>query len=117
MNVIAPVFANENAAFASANQDLILRAMQRATPPSMRNYGWQNGDAKGAPGIRQGSLPHRVLNEMAGGDTYTIQQLSERTKLAGEKVSNAIRDLRRGGHVTCINRYEGKFNGYRRVAS
>ena len=116
MNVIAPVFSNEYAAFASANQDAILRAMIRATPLAQRNNGWANEGAKGANGLRRGSIPDRVLRKMQAGETYTVRQLSEAANMSGKVVSNAIRDLRRHGLVHVVPKHEGIFHGYRRVS-
>ena len=115
MNVIAPVFAPENAAFASANQDLILRAMIRATPLALRNNGWANDAEKGTSGLRKGSVPHRVFKAMAEGEIYTISQLAKSLSLTQTQASNAIRELRKGGYVFCKPRHSGRFNGYKRV--
>ena len=114
MNIIAPVFAPENAAFASAHQDLILRAMIRATPLALRNNGWANESAKGKPGLRDGSVAHTVYNAMAEGEIYTISQLCAKTSLTRQQVSDGIRDLRRG-YVVCKPRHSGQFNGYKRA--
>ena len=117
MNVIAPVFEPQYAAFASANQEIIARAMLQATPLALRNNGWANEAGKGTSGLRKGSVPHRVFKAMAEGEIYTISQLAKSLSLTQTQASNAIRDLRKGGYVACKPRHSGQFNGYYKAAS
>lgn len=114
--MLAPIFQTKYAEFASANQDAILRAMIRATPLEQRNNGWANEGAKGANGLRKGSIPDRVFRKMQAGETYTVRQLSESANMSGKVVSNAIRDLRRHGLVHVVPKHEGILHGYRRVS-
>ena len=112
MNVIAPVFEPQYAAFASANQDMIRETMRSITPLALRNNGWGNDAGKGTSGLRKGSVPHRVFEAMAEGEIYTISQLAKSLSLTQTQASNAIRDLRKGGYVSCKPRHSGQFNGY-----
>ena len=109
-------FLNKNAEFASANQDAIRKAMFEATPPDKRNNGWANEGAKGANGLRRGSIPDSIYRKMQAGETYTVRQLSEAANMSGKVVSNAIRDLRRHGLVHVVPKHEGILHGYRRVS-
>ena len=110
MNVIAPVFANENAAFASANQDLILRAMQRATPMSVRAFVLpKKGDDSNSDNAR-------VLRSVPVGISFNASDVITATGLDAEQVKVALAIHVKRGNVERLQRgCNGRRALYRRL--
>ena len=96
MNIIAPVFAPENAEFASANQDLILRAMQRITPNCNQ------------PQTFYGDVSKLVVPAMAGGKEMTLKQIADGAGITYSQAKSWIQKQVIHGRVVQTRKTEGR---------
>lgn len=95
--MIAPIFAPENADFASANQDVIRQAMAALTPFQFRPIGYGDHHRKGRSDGR--TRPDIIMRAMKPRKKYIARDLGEAVGMTSQQVAVAMKDLLKTGRV------------------